>query len=55
MTDIPITVRSGRPNTTGNSLPSGSVRLFVRAVGPTLADFGVSGVLADSQFGLTSG
>ncbi len=27
----------------------------MRAVGPTLADFGVSGVLADPQFGLTSG
>ena len=34
---------------------NGSMRLLVRAVGPTLADFGVSGVLADPQFGLTSG
>lgn len=33
---------------------NGPMKLLVRAVGPTLADFGVSGVLADPQFGLTS-
>ena len=34
---------------------NGSMKLLIRAVDPTLADFGVPGVLADPQFGLTSG
>jgi hypothetical protein len=34
---------------------SGQVRLLVRAVGPTLADFGVEGALADPELTLFSG
>lgn len=34
---------------------SGQVRLLVRAVGPTLADFGVDGALADPELTLFSG
>ncbi|MDB4385373.1 hypothetical protein N9Z12_04920 [Opitutaceae bacterium] len=33
---------------------NGPMKLLVRAVGPTLADFGVTGVLSDPQFGLTA-
>jgi len=34
---------------------SGTTRLLIRAIGPTLASFGVSGVLADPQLTLFSG